>query len=173
MKNMQISLLQKKQKRKNSKKNTEGVTQDVADVVKNPTQSERPIGITILGVSFIVVAVLMSIATAMIGTFMAILGSYSTMMNNMISAMGGMFVVFIGILAGIEFAIAYALFSGKNWGRITIIVLSIVDFIVHCATLVVGNLFAIPHIILDVVVFFYMWKPSVVSYFNQEKSSLV
>jgi hypothetical protein len=109
----------------------------------------------------------------MIGTFMAILGSYSAMMNNMISAMGEIFVVFMGILAGIGFTIAYSLFSGKNWGRITVIVLSIVDFIVHCATLVVGNLFAIPHIILDVMVFFYMWKPSVVSYFNQEKSNLV
>lgn len=137
------------------------------------TQSERPIGITILGISFIVVAILMSIAAAMIGTFMAMLGSYSTMMNNMISAMGGSFVVFIGILAGIEFAIAYALFSGKSWGRITVIVLSIVDFLIHCATLVIGNLFAIPHIVLDVIVFFYMWKPSVVSYFDQAKSKLV
>ena len=137
------------------------------------TQSERPIGITILGISFIVVAILMSIAAAMIGTFMAMLGSYSSMMNNMISAMGGSFVVFIGILAGIEFTIAYALFSGKSWGRITVIVLSIVDFLIHCATLVIGNLFAIPHIILDVIVFFYMWKPSVVSYFDREKSKLV
>ena len=146
----------------------------MTDVTKNTaTQSERPIGITILGISFIVVAILMSIAAAMIGTFMAMLGSYSSMMNNMISAMGGSFVVFIGILAGIEFTIAYALFSGKSWGRITVIVLSIVDFLIHCATLVIGNLFAIPHIVLDVIVFFYMWKPSVVSYFDREKSKLV
>lgn len=144
----------------------------MADVA-NTIQSERPLGITILGISFIVVAVLMSIAAAMIGTFMAMLGSYSAMMNNMISVMGGVFVVFVGILAVIEFAIAYALFSGKSWGRITVIVLSIVDFLVHCATLVMGNLFAIPHIILDVIVFFYMWKPSVVSYFDKEKSKLV
>ena len=146
----------------------------MTDATKNTaTQSERPIGITILGISFIVVAILMSIAAAMIGTFMAMLGSYSSMMNNMISAMGGSFVVFIGILAGIEFTIAYALFSGKSWGRITVIVLSIVDFLIHCATLVIGNLFAIPHIVLDVIVFFYMWKPSVVSYFDREKSKLV
>mgnify|MGYP001584157724 CR=1 FL=1 len=146
----------------------------MADVANTPTiQSERPLGVTILGISFIVVAVLMSIAAAMIGTFMAMLGSYSAMMNNMVSAMGGIFVVFVGILATIEFAIAYALFSGKSWGRITVIVLSIVDFLVHCATLVIGNLFAIPHIILDVIVFFYMWKPNVVSYFNQEKLKLV
>ena len=144
----------------------------MADVAKNTaTQSERPIGVTILGISFIVVGILMSIAAAMIGTFMTMLGSYSAMMNNMISAMGGIFVVFIGILAGIEFTIAYALFSGKNWGRITVIVLAIVDFLVHCATLVIGNLFAIPHIIIDLIVLFYMWKPNVISYFNQKNIS--
>ena len=145
----------------------------MSDITKTPSvRSERPLGVTILGISFIVVAILMSIAAAMIGTFMAMLGVYSTMMNSMISAMGGSFVVFIGILAGIEFTIAYALFSGKRWGRITIIVLSIVDFLAHCATLVIGNLFAIPHIVLDVIIFFYMWKPSVVSYFNQEQLAL-
>lgn len=129
-------------------------------------QSERPIGITILGISFIVVAILMSIAAAMIGTFMAMMGSYSTMMSSMISAMGGIFAVFIGILAGIEFAIAYSLFSGKSWGRIAVIVLSIVDFLVHSVTLAMGNLFAIPHIILDLVILYYMWRPHVIAYFK-------
>lgn len=95
----------------------------MTDVSKSTaTQSERPIGITILGISFIVIAILMAIAAAMIGTFMAMLGIYSAMMTNVISAMGGSFVVFIGILAGIEFTIAYALFSAKSWGRITVIV---------------------------------------------------
>ncbi len=146
----------------------------MADAANTPTiQSERPIGVTILGISFIIVGILMSIAAAMIGTFMAMLGSYSLMMNSMISALGGIFFVFIGILTAIEFTIAWALFSEKSWGRITVIVLSIVDFLLHCATLVVGNLFAIPHIVLDLLVFFYMWKPNVVSYFDKEKSKLV
>jgi hypothetical protein len=144
------------------------------DVAKSsPVQSERPIGVTILGISFVVLGILMAFAAAMIGTFMGMLGDYSSMMNNMISVLGGIFIVFIGLLTTIEFAIAWALFSGKSWGRITVIVLSIVDFIVHCATLVVGNLFAIPHIVLDLIVFFYMWKPSVISYFDKEKSKLV
>jgi len=37
--------------------------------------------------------------------------------------------------------------------------------------LVVGNIFAIPHIVLDLIVFFYMWKPNVVAYFNQKNIS--
>jgi hypothetical protein len=80
----------------------------------------------------------------------------------------GFIAVGVGILVAIEFAIAWALFNGKSWGRIAVMVLSMADFIIHCVTLVVGNIFAIPHIVLDLIVFFYMWKPNVVAYFNQK-----
>jgi hypothetical protein len=36
----------------------------------------------------------------------------------------------VGILTAIEFVIAWALFSGKSWGRIIVLVLSMVNFIV-------------------------------------------
>lgn len=118
----------------------------------------------------------MIMAVVMVVTFTSMMGGYSSMIGNMMgntmTVFGSVIAVGVGILAAIEFVIAWTLFSGKSWGRITVMVLSMVDFILHCATLVVGNLFAIPHIILDLLVFFYMWKPSVVSYFNKEKLSL-
>ncbi|MBI2006299.1 MAG: hypothetical protein HYS75_03380 [Nitrosopumilales archaeon] len=67
----------------------------------------------------------MTITAAMIGTVIAILGSYSHMMSSEIPALGGATALFIGIFAAIEFAIAWALFSGIKWGRIIVIVLSI------------------------------------------------
>ena len=147
----------------------------MADAKVPSIQSERPAGVTILGIIYVIFGVLMIMAVAMVVTFTSMMGGYSSMIGNM---MGGTMAVFgsvigagVGILAAMEFGIAWALFSGKNWGRIAVMVLSIVDFIVHCATLAVGNLFAIPHIILDLIVFFYMWKPSVVSYFNKETLS--
>ncbi|TBR08556.1 MAG: hypothetical protein EPO62_06660 [Candidatus Nitrosotenuis sp.] len=113
---------------------------------------------------------------AMVMTFSTIMGSYSStiggMMGNTMSVFGGVIAVGVGILAAIEFAIAWALFSGKRGGRITVIVLSVIDLVVHCITLAAGNLFAIPHVVLDLIVLFYMWKPSVVSYFNKEMLSL-
>ena len=141
----------------------------MSDTARNSIQKERPLGITILGIIFIIFGIWMAITAAMIGTVIAILGSYSHMMSSVISALGGATALFIGIFAAIEFAIAWALFSGIKWGRMTVIVLSIVDLVAHSSTLVIGNLFAIPHIILDLLVLFYMWMPNVVSYFNQKQ----
>jgi len=141
----------------------------MSDTARNSIQKERPLGITILGIIFIIFGIWMAITAAMIGTVIAILGSYSHMMSSVISALGGATALFIGIFAAIEFAIAWALFSGIKWGRIIVIVLSIVDLVAHSSTLVIGNLFAIPHIILDLLVLFYMWMPNVVSYFNQKQ----
>lgn len=148
----------------------------VADAKIPAIKSERPAGVTIFGIIYVIFGVLMIMAVAMVVTFTSMMGDYSSMIGNMMGStmtvFGSVIAVGVGILAAIEFVIAWALFSGKRRGRITVMVLSMVDFIIHCATLVMGNLFAIPHIILDLIVFFYMWKPSVVSYFNREASSL-
>lgn len=81
------------------------------------------------------------------------------------AALGGIFLIIFGILAVIEFVIAGALFSGKHWGRIIVIVLSIISLIIGLVS-IVGNLFSILSIILDVVVLWYMWRPHVIAYFN-------
>lgn len=137
---------------------------------------ERPAGVAILGTIYIIFGILMIIAVAMVLAFTAMMDSFSSMMSSMMgntmTVFGGVVALGVGILAAIEFIISWALFSGKTRGRIIIIVLSMVDFIIHCVTLFVGNVFAIPHIILDLITFFYMWKPSVVSYFNKETSLL-
>ena len=144
---------------------------------KSPIQSERPIGVTILGVVFVVVGILMAITVVMILTFTTMMGNYSSMissmMGNTMTVFGGVIAVGVGILTVIEFIIAWALFSGKKYGRMIVIILSMVDFIIHCATLFVGNVFAIPHIILDLITFFYMWKPSVDKYYNKNNINLV
>jgi len=144
----------------------------VTDTAKIPSiQSERPAGVTILGVAYIIFGVLMIMVVAMVATFTQMMGSYSSMLNDMMgntmTVFAGVVVVGVGVLAAIEFTIAWALFSGKNKGRTTVIILSMIDFIIHCVTLFVGNVFAIPHIVLDLITFFYMWKPNVVEYYNQ------
>ncbi len=143
---------------------------------KPPVQSERPTGITVFGIIYIIFGILMLMTVTMMVAFTSMMGGYSSVIGNMMGStmtvFGGVIGIGVGILASIEFMLAVALFAGKRWGRITIIVLSIIDLIVHCLTLALGNLFAIPHIVLDLIVLFYMWKHSVVSYFNKEISAL-
>ena len=81
------------------------------------------------------------------------------------AALGGIFLILFGILAVIEFVIAGALFSGKPWGRMIVIVLSVIGLVMGLAS-IMGNPFSILNIILDVFVLWYMWRPHVIAYFN-------
>jgi uncharacterized membrane protein len=124
----------------------------------------RPLGITILGIlhliggsAFLIFAI---VGAAMLGVSggMGYFGMFS-------AVIGGIFLIMFGILAALEFVIAGALFSGKQWGRIIVIVLSIISLIMGLASLF-GNPFSIAAVVLDAFVLWYMWRPHVIAYFN-------
>lgn len=81
------------------------------------------------------------------------------------AALGSVFLIMFGILAAIEFAISGALFSGKPWGRMIVIILSTIGAVIGLIS-IVGNPFSILSIILDAVVLWYMWRPHVILYFG-------
>jgi len=114
----------------------------------------RPLGITILGILYLIGGVSSAIAAvmgaAMIGAShgMGLLGMAS-------AGLGVVFLIIFGILAVIEFVIAGALFSGKPWGRKVIIILSIVSLVMGIIS-IVGNPASILVIILNAVVLWYM-----------------
>src|SRR3989344_3962475 len=124
----------------------------------------RPTGITILGILHLIGGaaslVMATMGAAMLGVSgdMGYFGMFS-------AALGGIFLIIFGILAVIEFVIAGALFSGKPWGRMTVIVLSVIGLVMGLAS-IVGNPFSILNIILDVFVLWYMWRPHVIAYFG-------
>lgn len=125
---------------------------------------DRPTGITVLGILYIIAGIVWIVLAAFIG---ALSSSFmgSSMMGGM-AAIGGFIAGIAAIAAIIEFVIAGALFSGKSWGRIIVIVLSIIDLIIEVISLIAANGFAIVFIILDLVVLYYMWRPHVISYFK-------
>ena len=125
---------------------------------------DRPIGITILGILHLIGGTA-SLIMATVGA--AMLGVSSTMGNfgMMAAGFGSIFLIIFGILAAIEFVIVGALFSGKSWGRIIVIVLSIIGLIVGFVSMV-GNPYSVLSMILDGVVLWYMWRPHVITYFG-------
>ncbi len=124
----------------------------------------RPTGVVVLGTLYIIAGLVWLIFAIVFGVISSGLlgGTFSG---------GGEIVV--GIIAGIatiaaafEFIIAAALFSGKNWGRIIVIVFAIIDMIAQLASIAAANFFAFVFIILDLVVLYYMWRPHVIEYFQ-------
>jgi len=123
----------------------------------------RPIGITILGILYLLGGIGWIILAFTFGVISAGLSS------SMFSGFAGLGAAIAGIAliaAIIEFVIAGALLSGKSGGRIIVIIFSIIDLMVQAVSVLGGNIFGIMFVILDLIVLYYMWRPHVIAYFK-------
>jgi hypothetical protein len=128
---------------------------------------DRPLGVTILGILHIIGgigAVIGAVIAALMGA--AMLGFMAPQMNMV--AVGGMFLGIFGALAVIEFVIAGALFSGKSWARILVIVFAVIGLIMGLFSLATANPLALFSIVIDGFLIWYMWRPHVIEYFGGE-----
>lgn len=124
----------------------------------------RPVGITILGILHLIGGAASTIM-AVFGVVMLGISGGMGHFGMFSAALGSVFLIMFGILAAIEFVIAGALFSGKPWGRMVVIVLSIIGAVVGLVS-IAGNPFSILSVVLDGVVLWYMWRPHVIAYFG-------
>lgn len=129
----------------------------------------RPLGITILGILHVIGGIAATIM-AVFGVVMLGISGGMGYFGMFSATLGSIFLIMFGILAAIEFAIAGALFSGKPWGRMIVIILSIIGAAVGLVSLV-GNPFSVLSVILDGVVLWYMWRPHVIVYFGISQPS--
>ncbi len=122
----------------------------------------RPAGVTILGIlhaiggAFAIVGVLMGITLMTVGAFQ----------DAFMVGAGGFLVVLAGVLAAVNFGIAGALFSGRAWGRMIVIILAIISLIIGIITIVSGDASSIISIILNVIILWYLRRPHVKAYFQ-------
>ena len=124
----------------------------------------RPTGVVVLGTLYIIAGIVWLLLAIVFGVVSSgLIGGTFTGGGEIVV---GMIAGIAAIAASIEFIIAAALFSGKNWGRALVIVFAIIDLIVESASIVAGNFFAFVFIILDLVVLYYMWRPHVMEYFQ-------
>jgi len=127
----------------------------------------RPTGITVLGTLYIIFGIILLVTAAIFG---ALSSSFSN--SSFLSGFGAVAGLVSGIsvmAAIIEFIIAGALLSGKNWGRVLVIIFAIIDLLLNATSLLAGNVFGIIPIILDIIVLYYMWRPHVIAYFKGEE----
>ncbi len=122
----------------------------------------RPAGLTNLGIlhaiggAFAIVGVLMGITMLTVGAFQ----------DALMVGQGGFLVVLASVLAAINFGIAGALFSGRAWGRMIVIILAIISLIMGIFTIVSGEAASIFSIILNGIILWYLRRPHVKEYFQ-------
>ncbi len=136
---------------------------DLFPSLSHPYISQRPTGVTILGILHIIGGIVFAAAAIVFGAASTMMGN--SFMGGFMSVIGGALAAVFVIVAILYFAIASALFSGKRWGRTIVIILSIIDLIFEIVSIAGGNVFAIAGIILDLIVLYYMWRPHVIAYF--------
>ena len=122
----------------------------------------RPAGVTILGIlhaiggAFAIVGVLTGITMLSVGAFQ----------DALMVGQGGFLVVLASVLAAINFGIAGALFSGRAWGRMIVIILAIFSLVSGIVSIVSGEAAPIFLIILNGIILWYLRRPYVKEYFH-------
>ena len=134
---------------------------------------KRPTGITILGILYILGGTGIMLLAIILGFLSSVLLD-SLVQNPTFMLFGSVeyfltssvFALVLGIVAIIQFTIAGALFSRKNWGRTVVIIFVIIDVTFETISLFVGNVMGIIFLIFDIIVLYYMWRPHVMAYFK-------
>ena len=121
---------------------------------------KRPLGITVFSIYYGLKG-LIALAVAVVGA--AIIGLVpGALIFGM--AIGTIFAIF----AFIQFVIAGALFSGRAWARILVMVLAVIDLLIGLAMFATGiGATLIISLLIDVAIIYYMTRHNVKQYFSR------
>ena len=116
-------------------------------------QSNRPLGVTIIAI----LAVLGGIGSLLSGfTILVVIPILGLVL-------GGILII-IGLA---YFAVAYGLWKGQSWAWSITLIISIIGIIVGLGSIIVGNVGAILHVIVNIIVIYYLYRPNVRAYFGK------
>jgi len=116
-------------------------------------QRSRPLGVTIIAI------------LAVIGGIGSVLSGFAIM-----AIMPFLGIIFGGLLIIIGlayFVVAYGLWKGLNWAWNITLIVSVIGIIVGLGSIVVGNIGALFHVIVNVIVIYYLYRPNVKAYFGK------
>jgi hypothetical protein len=160
-------------------------------------ETKRPVGVTIIailaiiggilllfgGIAFVALAPILSQISVndnnngLNSSFsLNINGTDVTVPKNALFLFGG----FMGIIGGMlivigiaGFVVAWGLLSGKGWAWIVTIIVAIISIILNLIVVIAGGLESIIGLIIYGIIIYYLYRPSVKSYFGRVKGPTV
>ena len=127
-------------------------------------QKHRPLGVTIIAILTIIggIGFLASGIAAVVATpFLSDMGG--------LSAGIGAALIVLGIA---YFVMAYGLWKGKGWAWTITLVLSFIGIAFGIASIVTGNIGAVFHLIINIIVVYYLYKPNVKMFFGKSTTAI-
>jgi len=107
-------------------------------------ETKRPIGVTIIAILIIIGGILLLLE-------------------------GGIFIA----IAIACFVVAWGLLKGKGWAWIVTLIITIVSIIADIVSLIAGSFGSIGGLIINGVIIYYLYRPSVKAYFGRIKGQTV
>jgi hypothetical protein len=113
-------------------------------------QKHRPLGVTIIAI-------------------LTIIGGIGFLASGIAGLSAGIGAALIAL--GIAyFVMAYGLWKGKGWAWTITIILSFIGIALGVASIAIGNIGAIFHIIINAIVVYYLYRPHVKAFFGKPVS---
>ena len=113
---------------------------------------QRPLGVTIIAL-------------------LAILGGIAFLVGGLTLILIPLVGIFIGsglfILGLAYFLVAYGLWNGRSWAWTLTLILSGIGIIVGIGSIIVGNIGSVIHTIINAIIIYYLYRPTVKSFFNK------
>ena len=121
-------------------------------------KKDRPLGVTIIAILTVIggIGFLASGIAAAAALFLSNIGILS-------AAIGAVLIV-LGIA---YFVMGYGLWKGKGWAWTITLVLSYIGIAFGIASIVTGNIGAVFHLIINIIVVYYLYRPNVKSFFGK------
>lgn len=103
-------------------------------------------------------------------------GTNVTIPNNTLFILGG----FMGVIGGVfivvgiaSFVVAWGLLKGKVWAWIVTIIITIISIVLNIISIIAGSIESIVGLIINGIIIYYLYRPSVKSYFGRIKGPTV
>ena len=127
-------------------------------------QKHRPLGVTIIAILTIIggIGFLASGIAAVVATpFLSDMGGLSAGIGAVLIALGIAY-----------FVMAYGLWKGKGWAWTITLVLSFIGIAFGIASIVTGNIGAVFHLIINIIVVYYLYRPNVKMFFGKSTTAI-
>jgi uncharacterized membrane protein (DUF2068 family) len=71
------------------------------------------------------------------------------------------------------FVVSYGLLKGRGWAWSITLILSYIGIAIGIASIVMGNFFSIVHLIINIVIIWYLYKSQVKSFFGKPATARI
>ena len=149
-------------------------------------ETKRPVGVTIIGILTIIGGIIFLFAGIGLVALAPIISQVNFENNNTSNSsvsinvngtdVGG----FMGVLGGMlivlgiaSFVVAWGLFTGKGWAWIVTIIITIISIILNIILIIFGAFESVIGLIINGIIIYYLYRPSVKSYYGRVKGPTV